>query len=221
MLKLLKKIIYRIIYHVEKLDGGSAVVGRVQGISNVTFEGPVAIVPDGCNFSGCITIGRCTTLGYRNFLSGAISIGRYCQLGADLAMHATDHPVSYMSIYINKMLFDGELKQLKENYRIKVGHDVWIGHGAIIVGNVSVGNGAIIAAGAVVTKDVPEFSIVAGIPARVIRFRFDESVQREISGLKWWDKTEEELEELKPFFFRNFEDAESIHETLVKAEGNI
>ena len=218
LFKVAKKLVQRAYFFRDRSPKGVIISGRVAGIQNADFEVPSATVPDGCVFTGMVSIGKCTTLGYRNmFAGGNISIGRYCQIGADVGLHATNHPISYMSIYINKMLFDGELKQLKEEFRIKIGHDVWIGHGAIIVGNVSVGNGAIIAAGAVVTKDVPEFSIVAGIPARVIRFRFDELVQREISELKWWDKTEEELEELKPFFVRNFADAKSIHEVSVEA----
>jgi len=76
---------------------------------------------------------------------------------------------------------------------------------------VIVGNGAVIAAGAVVTKDVPAFSIAAGIPAKVVGRRFSETVSDEIEALAWWDKRDEELEQIKPLFFKNLEDADSIY----------
>ena len=71
--------------------------------------------------------------------------------------------------------------------RFWVGNDVWIGHGATILSGVSIGNGAIIGAGSVVTSDVEEFSVVAGNPARFIKFRFDERVRAQISRVAWWD----------------------------------
>jgi len=185
--------------------------GFSRGLQNVTFEGKNA-VPDGCNFSGKIKIGYATTLGYRNLLGGTISIGKYCQLGVDVALHATNHPISYMTTYINKNLFDGELKSLKQENVIAIGHDVWLGHGVVIVGNVTVGNGAIIAAGSVITKDVEPYAIVAGVPAKEIRKRFSDTIIQEIETLQWWDKSEQELEKIKPLFFKDFSNRHSIYE---------
>jgi acetyltransferase-like isoleucine patch superfamily enzyme len=206
----LKKIFYYFLNTIEKKDKVT-LSGFSRGIQNVTFEGKNA-VPDGCNFSGKIKIGYATTLGYRNLLGGTISIGKYCQLGVDVALHATNHPISYMTTYINKNLFDGELKSLKQENVIAIGHDVWIGHGVIIVGNVTVGNGAIIAAGSVVTKDIPPYTIVAGVPAKEIRKRFSDSIIQDIEALQWWDKSEAELEEIKPLFFKDFTNRHSIYE---------
>jgi len=198
--RIIKRILFRFLYHVEEDRSGALVRGRVSGVSNVSFEQPSAVVPDGCQFSGSITIGACSTLGYNNMLFGDVTIGRYCQLGADVALYATNHPISYMSTYINKMLFDGELKDLKEKHQIEVGHDVWIGHGAII------------AAGAVVTGNVPPFTIVGGVPARVIKPRFSEKVQDEISQLEWWNKSEVELKALKPLFFKELTSVASLYD---------
>jgi virginiamycin A acetyltransferase len=185
--------------------------GFSSGIQNVTFGGKNA-VPDRCNFSGKIELGYATTLGYNNFFHGQITIGKYCQIGSDVAIHTTNHPRSYMSTYINKNLFNGELKVLKEENIATIGNDVWIGHNAIIVGQVHIGNGAIIAAGSVVTKDVLPYSIVAGVPAKLIKMRFSDSIIKEIEALKWWDLSELELEKIKPLFFCNFQDKESIYE---------
>jgi serine acetyltransferase len=81
-----------------------------------------------------------------------------------------------------------------------------------IVGNVIVGNGAIIGAGSVVTKDVAPYSIVAGVPAKEIRKRFSESIIKEIEMLAWWDKSEQELEKIKPLFLKDFTNRHSIYE---------
>lgn len=210
MKKLIKKILLYFLNTVEKREN-VIVSGFSRGLQNVTFEGKNA-VPDRCNFSGNIKIGFATTLGYNNLLGGNITIGKYCQLGADVAILATNHPISYMTTYINQNLFKGELKQLKEENTITIGHDVWIGHGVIIVGNVTIGNGAILAAGSVITKDVEPYAIVAGMPAKFIRKRYSDAIINEIEALNWWDKSREELEKLKPLFFKDFTNKESIYD---------
>ena len=144
-------------------------------------------------------------------MHGNISIGKYCQLGADIAIHTTNHPTNYMATYINKKLFNGELKKLKETNNVVIGNDVWIGHNALIIGNVNIGNGAVIAAGSVVTKDVSSYTIVAGVPAKAIRKRFIDEVINEIEELKWWDMSEVELEKIKPMFFKSFKNKTSIY----------
>jgi virginiamycin A acetyltransferase len=187
------------------------VSGFSRGLQNVVFEGKNA-VPDRCNFSGNVKIGYATTLGYNNLLAGKITIGKYCQLGSDVALHATNHPISSMTTYINKNLFNGELKELKEENEIAIGNDVWIGHGVIIVGNINIGKGAILAAGSVVTKDVAPYTIVAGIPAKPTRKRFSDSIIQEIENLQWWNLSESELEKIKPLFFKDFQNKNSIYE---------
>ena len=130
-----------------------SISGFSRGIQNVTFEGK-NVIPDRCNFSGKINIGYATTLGYNNFFAGEIGIGKYCQIGADVAIHTTNHPMNYISTYINKNLFNGDLHSLKETKKVSIGNDVWIGHNVIIVGEVNIGNGAILAAGSVITKSL-------------------------------------------------------------------
>lgn len=210
MRKFIKKIL---LYFLNTVDKKKEVTlsGFSRGLQNVVFEGKNAVL-DRCNFSGKIKIGYASTLGYNNLLSGTITIGNYCQLGANVALHANNHPMAYMTTYINQNLFQGDLKQFKEENKITIGHDVWVGHGVIIVGNVTVGNGAILAAGSVVTKDVPAYGMVAGVPAKIVKNRFSERIVQEIEALKWWDLSEEELEKIKPLFFKNFENKESIYD---------
>ena len=77
--------------------------------------------------------------------------------------------------------------------RVVIGHDVWVGHSAILLPGVHVGNGAVVGAGAVVTKSVPPYAIVAGNPARVLRHRFDEETVRRLEAIRWWAWSEDEL----------------------------
>ncbi|PKB17465.1 CatB-related O-acetyltransferase [Flavobacterium sp. 5] len=191
---------------------GTEISSKTTGYWNVFFEGKNKI-PERCQFLGNnIRIGYATTLGVNNLLSGNVNVGKYCQFGADVALHANNHPISSMTTYINKNLFLGELKALRQEKKVVIGNDVWIGHGVIIVGNITIGNGAIIAAGSVVTKDVLPYTIVAGVSAKLIRKRYADSIIKEIEALKWWDKSEVELEQLKPLFFKDFTDKISVYD---------
>lgn len=181
------------------------------GFLCVDFKGKNRI-PEKCHFFGNIELGYATTLGKNNLLGGDIIIGKYCQLGADVSIHATNHPTTYLSTYINENLFNGELNKLKEHHKVVIGNDVWIGHGVIIVGNVTIGNGAILAAGTVVTKDVDPFSIVAGVPGKVINKRFSEKVIKEVEELQWWNFSEKELNNKKELFFKNYKNVDSIYD---------
>ena len=82
---------------------------------------------------------------------------------------------------------------------IVIGNDVWIGYEAVIMAGVHIGNGAIIAARAVVTKDVPPYTIVGGVPARPIRKRFDKETIRQLETLKWWEWSAEKIRRCLPY----------------------
>ena len=85
--------------------------------------------------------------------------------------------------------------------RVNIGNDVWIGHGAIILPGLTVGNGAVVAAGSVVTKDVEPYSIVAGNPAKEIRKRFPQSIWSELEAIGWWDWDHNTLKERVDEFY--------------------
>ena len=182
----------------------------VRGKQNFELGGE-NLVPEFCVASGKIVLGYRSTLGVHNFLFGDITIGKYCQIGGYVAFHGMNHPISYPTTYINKKLFNGELKAFASQSPIKVGNDVWIGHGVIVLGGVTIGDGAILAAGSVITKDVEPYTIVAGNPAKPIRKRFSEKVIAELLELKWWDKSESELEQLKPLFKTDLSQVDSIY----------
>lgn len=127
---------------------------------------------------------------------GKVKIGRYCSIAMNVHYLAGNHPVTYVSTspyFFQKYLAKKEVKDIKRT-SLYIGNDVWIGYGTIITPGCSrIGNGAIIGAGSVVTKDIPSYSIVAGNPARVIRYRFSKEEQDLIENSLWWKNTPKEL----------------------------
>lgn len=124
-------------------------------------------------------------------------IGKYCSIGTNVQIGVSQHPTNWLStspVFYFKHLLDfpsDGVEGYAENNLIKpviIGNDVWIGFNAIIMDGVKIGDGAIIGAQAVVTKDVPPYAIVGGVPARVIRYRFDQETIKALLELKWWDK---------------------------------
>ena len=123
------------------------------------------------------------------------SIGKFCSIGQDCKIGLGIHPVDYISthpiFYSPKkqaqITFENE-KIFDEYENITIGNDVWIGSRVMIADGVTIGNGAIIAAGTVVTIDVSDYAIIAGIPGKLIRFRFDQDKITILNKFAWWDK---------------------------------
>ena len=132
-------------------------------------------------------------------------IKKYCSIASCVKLGGAKHPIEWVGtspvFYVGR---DSVSKKYSEydrekTKRIKVGNDVWIGIGAIIKSGVTIGDGAVIGAGAVVTKDVRPYEIVAGNPAKHIRFRFDEEIINELLELRWWDFPEDKISVLAEF----------------------
>ncbi|SDY85830.1 CatB-related O-acetyltransferase [Nitrosomonas sp. Nm33] len=134
-------------------------------------------------------------------------IGRYCSFGEEIQIGRHPHPMHWISTspffyqpcnnVLNQPLPEGVDLQPRNDF-IKdtppvtarltiIGNDVWIGHGAFILPGVTIGNGAVVAAMSVVTKDVPEYAVVAGSPAKVVRYRFPENQIEALLESKWWE----------------------------------
>ena len=121
-------------------------------------------------------------------------IGKFCSIGhgaiVGLANHTTDK-LSVSPLFTEKKNATGHSwahESIVHPYeKVFLGNDVWVGSRAMILGGVNIGDGAVIGAGAIVTKDVPPYAVVAGIPAKVIRFRFDEETVKDLLEIKWWD----------------------------------
>lgn len=152
-----------------------------------------------------ITMGDFTYVASNTRIMNA-KIGKYCSIGPDILIGLGKHPSS--TFVSTHPIFFSTLGQSQSvicdrNYfeefaNIDIGHDVWIGARAVLLDGVSVGNGAIVAAGSLVTKDVPPYAIVGGVPAKVIKYRFAQHEIDLLQEVKWWDRDLQWLRENLP-----------------------
>ena len=160
-----------------------------------------------------VVVGKYFGMNENCFIARAV-VGGFCAIGARTAINPFNHPVDWLSIHefqYHPRSFDwveeyNAIERLERTAdmfrRVTIGSDVWTGHNVNILSGVSVGDGAVIGAGSVVTKDVPPYAIVAGAPAQVRRMRFSEAVIERLLRLKWWEL---ELSELSGLPFRDVE----------------
>jgi acetyltransferase-like isoleucine patch superfamily enzyme len=147
-------------------------------------------IASGTKISGSLKIGFGSTIGLNCNLHGDIFIGNYTQLGGYIGIYTSNHPTNYITTFTSKSFLNGALKDNTQYGKVRIGSDVWIGHGAVILKDVTIGNGAVIAAGAIVTKDVPPFAIVGGNPGKIIKYRFSEDIITYLLKLEWWNRDE-------------------------------
>ncbi|MGE5548217.1 MAG: CatB-related O-acetyltransferase [Solirubrobacterales bacterium] len=138
-----------------------------------------------------------------------VEIGNFCSIAHDarifcLVGHPTDLPTTYP---LRTLLLHPDKGNQDAVARgpVRIGHDVWIGSEAVIMDGVTIGNGAVVAARAVVTKDVPPYAIVGGNPARVIRHRFAPEIVAALLEIEWWFWPDERIREFESFFYGDVE----------------
>lgn len=174
----------------------------------------------GCEIYNC-KIGRYTYIGYDCKFTNTV-IGAFCSCSDHIFVGGHEHPLDWVSTSAvfqdvknsgnSKRFSKHKLPELKQTH---IGNDVWIGHNVTIKAGVRIGDGAAIGAGSVVTKDVPPFAIVAGVPAKVIRYRFDESTIKDLLDTEWWNLSDDKLFEFAPYitdpakFLNKIKDAET------------
>ena len=171
------------------------------------------------------------TYGYKSLLSSfsmAENIGRYCNIN-DTARVVVNHSLDLVSVHAGLLEYNGwgtesEYRQIcsyvdkygkhrdncwryhdkptRNNPPVFIGNDVWIGHNVIILPGVTIHDGAVCAAGAVVTHDVPPYTIVGGVPAKPIRKRFSDDIIEQLLKIRWWDWPEEKIRENIEYFYQ-------------------
>lgn len=192
-----KKI--RCILQVKKLQKKEVFLDKDVKIRKTEFEGKNTI-GDNTNIERSY-IGLGSYIGSDCKLPSC-KIGRFCSIGVRVLAVIGDHPIEYVSThpfshsrakknigfnYENIVEKEG-LKRVDEEYIIEIGNDVWIGDGVQILNGVRIGDGAVIGAGALVTKDVEPYSIIGGVPGKVLKKRFSEENIKKLLDFKWWNK---------------------------------
>ncbi len=152
-----------------------------------------------------VNVGRYSYTGYGCNIVNC-SIGGFCSIANDVNIGGGGHPLSHVST--SPVFYDGNniLRKVFYPHRFEsekksvIGHDVWIGYGAIVISGVNIGTGAVIGAGSVVTKDVPPYEIWAGNPASLIRPRFNQEVIDGLINSEWWNKSDAWISERANLF---------------------
>jgi len=198
---------------------GSRIDKGVKIRTHLTLEDNVYI-GEGCQMFGggvgsSVFIGRGTILNRGTFIFGNVRIGRYCLMG-DAYLIALDHIKSYAAwqrSFVLKLLGVG--LPLYDKGGIEIGNDVGISYRAIVLPGVHIGDGAGIPAGSVVTKNVPPYSIAAGAPARLVKYRFSPETIEKLLRLKWWDWPIDKIKRNKEFFTTDLNTVEDIDTLIV------
>jgi acetyltransferase-like isoleucine patch superfamily enzyme len=199
MFRLLKKI-FKFLYIKKKYRKEVEIPFSANVARGAVFEGMNKLYPK-CSFTGKLGFG--SYIGPNSEIAGVI--GRYTSIGPNVKVITGTHPLTYPfvttspaffslrkqngSTFTKVQRFDEHLIFDKSNnYAVKIGNDCWVGERAMVVGGIQVGDGAVILAGAIVTKDVPAYAIVGGIPATVLRYRYRTDSIDFLLKFKWWGK---------------------------------
>ena len=161
--------------------------------SNCSFSEGVSIEND--TLLGNCQVGRYTYFGPRSHLRNC-TIGSFCSFGPEILAGLGKHPVDFVStspafyspFHSTSLISFVEDQKFTELLNISIGNDVWIGARVTILDGVKIGDGAIIAAGAVVNQDVPPYAIVGGVPAKIIKMRFTDDQITQLLIIRWWEQ---------------------------------
>lgn len=193
------------------------------------------------------TLGRKCEIGRRNIISHSnlgdgtstqgnttiryAELGKYCAIAWNVTIGAPNHEMKSLALAHLDYIFDEEERPSMPSFhqqRCRIGNDVWIAAGAHVLRGITIADGAIVAANAVVTKNVPPYAIVAGVPAKIIGYRFDEKTIARLLKIKWWNLSRNVLKQCKECFIGNLTDDKltlletlSIHETTSRPDNSV
>ena len=180
-------------------ERGVRIAARVM-LNRVTCEPYVNIAHDAELVD--VELGKRTSVGRYTKIREA-SIGSYCSISWDVTIGAVAHPMDRLSSHAFSYRSQFGIVDKDESLgsaRVTIGNDVWVGCGAILMPGVTIGDGAVVGAGAVVTKDVDPYAIVSGVPARLMRYRFDGETVHVLESLHWWEWDDTKLKSQVPLF---------------------
>lgn len=160
-----------------------------------------------------VEMARYSYIGTNTIVSDT-KIGAFCSIGSSCSIGGGVHPTDRVSMspvfydsgncFREKKYVSADSRKPFKQPQTIIGNDVWIGENVYVSAGVNIGDGAVIGAHAVITKDVPPYAIVAGVPAKILRYRFDEATIKELMATQWWEWSDERLAENKEWFSKVF-----------------
>jgi acetyltransferase-like isoleucine patch superfamily enzyme len=180
------------------------------------YLSPDVTLGERCSLSRMVELGPGVTIGDYSYInSGTIvasgRIGRFCSIGSNCQIGMADHPIEFLStspfLYGPRNVFGDGCHWEHYGEPPEVGSDVWIGAQVFIRQGVTVGHGAVIGAGSIVVKDIPPYAIAAGVPARVLRYRFSPATVERLLERRWWDLPVSALRKFREDFLASPEPA--------------
>ncbi|MBR06535.1 MAG: hypothetical protein CMP48_02530 [Rickettsiales bacterium] len=169
----------------------------------------------GVRIYGDVLIGRYTNINGPAYISSGSNkciIGKYCAIGHNLRVRGDNHNMNYLNLHARSQNEFGFGYFHESKGSVVIGNAVWIGDNVIILPGVSIGDGAVIGAGSVVTKNVPPYSVVVGVPAKVIKLRFNEWMIDELNELRWWDWSNDKILQNKKLFSTSLDEINDLAE---------
>lgn len=192
-----------------KKEYPTSYVGSYAFVNGTKLEGN-NVINDAVNINKSV-IGFGTVIGYNSNLSNSL-VGRFCSIASGAHIVIETHPLDMVSTYpsffntCNNYPFGkgkvtkNEFIQTINGFSIEIGNDVWIGANVTFKGGVKIGDGAVIGMNATVTKDVPPYAIVGGLPAKIIKYRMNDKQIKKMLKIKWWNWSPELIKERREDF---------------------